>query len=137
MLKKLRGYENISGEVKTKGGSRLDLLLTKEDGSRCFIEIKNSTLVEDGLALFPDAVTSRGLKHLKELRRLASRGFRCVMFYLVQRMDAKRFSPADRIDPKYGSELRNVVKHGVEILVYDVHINLKTISVNRRLPHVL
>ncbi len=56
------------------------------------------------------------------------------MFYLVQRMDAKRFSPADHIDPAYGEQLRRAFEKGVEILVYDVFLNLEGISINRRLP---
>ena len=93
--------------------------------------------MEDGVAYFPDAVTERGLKHLVELQKEIRKGSRCVMFYLVQRMDAKRFSPADHIDPVYGQELRRAFRNGVEILVYDVFLNLDGISINRRLPFEL
>jgi sugar fermentation stimulation protein A len=99
--------------------------------------IKNCTLVEDGVACFPDAVTSRGLKHLVELRSLVSKGFRCVIFYVIQRMDAATFQPADHIDPAYGKELRQALEHGVEILVYDTQIDLETIRLNRKIPHRL
>jgi sugar fermentation stimulation protein A len=101
------------------------------------VEIKNCTLVEDGTAFFPDAKTSRGLKHLTELERLVRSGSRCVMFYLIQRMDAEIFQPADHIDPKYGKELRNAVANGVEIMVYDVDINLEQIVLRRKVPYKL
>lgn len=137
MITDLDGYDSISREVKTANRSRLDILLSRGDTDRCYVEVKNCTLVEDGVAYFPDAVTARGLKHLSELCALVSSGNRCAMFYLVQRMDAEIFQPADHIDPEYGRELRRVEALGVEIMVYDVHIDLKTISVNRRLPHKL
>ena len=132
-IKALRGYERIRSEVSYGQNSRIDLLLEKNE-KRCFVEVKNCTLVEDGVAYFPDAVTSRGLKHLVELQKELRKGSRCVMFYLVQRMDAKRFRPADHIDPAYGEELRRSFEKGVEILVYDVFLNLEGISLNRRLP---
>jgi sugar fermentation stimulation protein A len=134
LVSDLNGYDNIAREVKTSDNTRLDILLSSEDGNRCYVEIKNCTLVKEGVACFPDAVTSRGLKHLVELSSLVSKGFRCVIFYVIQRMDAKIFQPADHIDPAYGRELRQVLKHGVEILVYDTRIDLKTISLNRKMP---
>ena len=94
-------------------------------------------MVEDGVAGFPDAVTSRGLKHLVELSFLVSKGYRCVIFYVIQRMDAKVFQPPDHIDPAYGKELRRALKHGVEIMVYDTQIDLKTIRLNRKIPYRL
>jgi sugar fermentation stimulation protein A len=137
LIPDFNGYNNISREVKTSDNTRLDILLSSEDGNRCYIEIKNCTLVKEGVAYFPDAVTSRGLKHLVELSSLVSKGFRCVIFYLIQRMDAKTFQPADHIDPAYGRELRQALKHGVEILVYDTRIDLKTISLNRKISYSL
>ena len=132
-LRALRGYKSIRAEVRYGQNSRIDLLLESAE-KRCFVEVKNCTLVEDGVAYFPDAVTERGLKHLVELQKELRKGSRCVMFYLVQRMDTKRFSPADHIDPVYGQELRRALGNGVEILVYDVFLNLDGISINRRLP---
>lgn len=135
-VKALTGYDTIRSEVKYGKNSRIDLLL--ENGEkRCFVEVKNCTLVTDGLACFPDAVTSRGLKHLVELQEQVRQGDRSVMFYLVQRMDAERFRPADHIDPVYGQELRKAVQNGVEILVYDAAIDLEEISLNRELPYQL
>jgi len=137
LVSDLNGYDNVAREVKTSDNTRLDILLSSEDGNRCYVEIKNCTLVKEGVACFPDAVTSRGLKHLLELSALVSKGYRCVIFYVIQRMDAKIFQPADHIDPAYGRELRQVLKHGVEILVYDTRIDLKTIRLNQKIPYNL
>ena len=136
-IKALKGYDTIKREVTTSKGSRIDLMLDSENKDRCYVEVKNCTFVEGGEACFPDAKTSRGLKHLVELQRLIRSGSRCVMFYLIQRMDAKRFSPADNIDPDYGNGLREAVKAGVEILVYDVEVNLKHIRLNKEIPYSL
>jgi len=134
VVPELAGYETVDREVKINDHTRLDLMLTGADGQRCYGEIKNCTLVNDSVASFPDAATARGLKHLCELEALVDSGHRCVMFYFIQRMDAKVFEPADRIDPEYGIGLRRAVRGGVEILAYDVAIGLKGIKLNRRIP---
>jgi len=132
----LSGFEGIRSEVNYGNRSRIDLLL--ESGcSKCYVEIKNCTLVEEKTAYFPDAVTERGLKHLRDLQAEVRSGNRAVMFYLIQRMDAEVFSPADHIDPAYGKELRKAVKAGVEILAYDVNLDLSGIRLNRSIPHRL
>ncbi len=133
-IKELTGFEQVRSEVKYGENSRIDLLLEGPEERRCYLEIKNCTLIESGIACFPDAVTARGLKHLVELQNEVRRGNRSVNFFLIQRMDAERFRPADHIDPAYGKELRKAVKNGVEILAYDVHIDLNGITLNRRLP---
>lgn len=129
----LKAYKSVRTEVKYGRNSRIDLFLP-HPSKPCFVEIKNCTLVTDGVAAFPDAVTARGLKHLLELQNQARQGKRCVMFYLVQRMDAKVFAPADHIDPAYGQELRKAVKNGVDIMAYDVRMDLDGIRLNRNLP---
>ncbi len=133
-IKELRGYDGIRREVNIGNHSRIDLLLLKGENRHCYIEIKNCTLVTDGVARFPDAVTVRGQKHLKELQRLAASGNRCVMFYFIQRMDAGVFKPADHIDAAYGKALRQAVDNGVEVLVYDAHIDLNGISLRNKVP---
>jgi len=132
----LRGYPRVRSEIPYGENSRIDLLL--ENGrERCFVEVKNCTLVTDHVAYFPDAVSTRGLKHLLELERQVLEGDRCVMFYLIQRTDAHVFKPADHIDPAYAKTLRRVFTRGVEIMVYDVHIDLKTITLNQPIPYLL
>jgi len=137
VVPELSGYKQVEREVKTSEHTRIDLALTNANRQRCYVEIKNCTLVEDGVAFFPDAVTSRGLKHISELRSLVDSGCRCVMFYFVQRMDALVFRPADHIDPEYGRGLRDARDHGIEIIVYDVAIDLTGIKLNRKLPYEL
>jgi sugar fermentation stimulation protein A len=130
-------YDDIRREVKVGDGSRIDLMLTNGDRDRCYIEIKNCTLVEKEVALFPDAVTTRGLKHIHALQTLVVAGYRCVMFYVIQRMDAKVFRPAVDIDPDYGRGLRGAVKKGIEVLAYDATIELTGIRSNLRIPFEL
>ena len=130
-------YEELQTEVPYGHRSRVDILLRGKSGADCYIEVKNCTLVYDGVAYFPDAVTERGLKHLRELRDMVRQGRRGVIFFLVQRMDARLFRPAKDIDPAYASELKQVVADGVEIQVYDVRIDLRRISLNSNLPYEL
>ena len=134
LIPELSGYQHIQREVKIGEHSRIDLMLTDGGGKRCYIEIKNCTLVTEAVAQFPDAVTSRGLKHITELENLAEAGHRCMMFYFIQRMDAKVFRPADDIDPDYGRGLRRAVQKGVEVLAYDVRIDLQGIELNKNIP---
>ena len=133
-IEALSRYPKVRAEVPVGSGTRLDLLLEDQRGGRCYLEIKNCTLVEAGEACFPDAVTTRGQRHLRELARLARSGHRAVIFFLVQREDARRFRPADRIDPAYGRLLREAVHFGVEVLVYDVQFGPGRIDLNRLLP---
>jgi sugar fermentation stimulation protein A len=125
LVEAFAGYDEIKSEVKVGEKHRLDLMVSKKGADPCYIEIKNCSLVEDGVACFPDAVTVRGRNHLIELQRLAESGLRSGMFFLVNRMDAKIFKPADHIDPAYGKELRQAYQNGVEIMVYDVAYDLK------------
>ena len=136
VIPEFSGYEQVRSEVKYGENSRIDILLQRGE-ERCYIEVKNCTLVDKGVAYFPDAVTSRGLKHLVELQKQVRLGDRAVMFYLIQRMDARLFRPADHIDPAYGKELRKAHKNGVEILVYDVTLDLEGIMLNHVLGYRL
>ncbi len=98
------------------GQSRLDFMLAK-DGEQVLVEVKNVTLCcAEKVACFPDAVTTRGQKHLRELMAAVEAGHRAVILFLVQRGEAQRFSPADSIDPEYGRLLREAVAAGVEPL---------------------
>ena len=130
----LAAYDHITSEVRVNNRSRLDLKLTGSGLPDVYVEIKNCTLVEDGCARFPDAPTARGQKHLEALARLRAGGARSVIFFLVQRTDAVCFSPADDVDPVYGRILRQVVKKGVEIFVYDVEIAVEGIRLRNTLP---
>ncbi|MBC8185031.1 DNA/RNA nuclease SfsA [candidate division KSB1 bacterium] len=132
LIPELTGYEKIITEIKVSQHSRLDLMLEKEN-ELCYIEIKNVSLVQDGVARFPDAVTKRGTKHLRELIKLKEDGNRAVIFFLIQRQDGKHFAPADNIDPEYGKMLREAVSKGVEILPYRAIVNPGKICIDCRL----
>jgi len=133
----LAAYDTVAREVRVGKGSRLDLKLTGLGVPDAFVEIKNCTLVDSGCARFPDAPTTRGQKHLRELARLKADGARAVIFFLIQRTDARRFGPADEIDPDYGGILRDVVEKGVETIAYDVAISTQGIGLRQALPCVL
>lgn len=130
----LAAYHRVHREVRIDSGSRLDLRLSAAGRPDCYVEVKNCTLVEDGRARFPDARTARGLRHLQDLEQLAAQGHRSVIFFLVQRTDARCFGPADDIDEAYGQGLRHALSRGVEIAVYDVAMDLRTIRLGRPLP---
>jgi len=134
VIAELAGYEQIRAEVRSGDHTRFDLMLSNGNSERCWVEIKNCSLVENQTGFFPDAKTLRGRNHLIELQRQAAEGSRCVMFFLVQRMDAEKFMPADEIDPAYGAELRKAYENGVEIVVYDVCIDLEGIHLGKNLP---
>ena len=133
-IPELAGYDEIRSEVRLGANTRVDLMLSGPGKTRCYVEIKNCTLVSNQIARFPDAVTARGLKHLQELSRQVGPHTRSVIFLFVQRMDAEVFQPADAIDPAYGQGLRQAIAQGVELLAYDVHIDLESIRLRRALP---
>jgi sugar fermentation stimulation protein A len=134
LIAELKEYTRVTAEVKTSDHTRLDLLLENGAGNRCYVEIKNCTLVEEGVAMFPDAVTTRGQKHLDELVDLKQQGHRAVIFYLIQRMDARVFTPAAMIDTVYAQKLCHVVENGVEIMTRDTAIDTGCISIRRAVP---
>lgn len=135
-IAELGGYNAIRGEAPYGNGSRIDLLLSGTHG-KCYVEVKNVTLVEGGTALFPDAVTARGQKHLRELMEVVRQGHRAVNFFVVQRGDGERVSPADGIDPGYGALLREAAQAGVELLAYRATVTASEISLTERLPILL
>ena len=103
---------------------------------KCFLEVKNVTLVrENGIAEFPDAVTSRGAKHLKELINAKKKGYESCILYLIQREDCKSFKIADDIDKEYKSAFINALKNGVKVLCYDCKITNEEIKVNKQISY--
>ncbi len=135
-IPELLDFCSITREVKTSEHSRLDILLRKED-AKIYIEVKNCSLAEHGIAMFPDAVTTRGTKHLHELAELVRQGHRGIIFFLIQRSDAVSFTPAAHIDPVYASTLAEVVKTGVEVLAYQAEVTPRHICVKSKLPFFL
>lgn len=116
VIPQLSGYNEILAEQKYGENSRIDFLLKNED-ELCYVEVKNVTLTDGkDTAIFPDAVTSRGQKHLKELMKVVRSGSRAVMLYVIQRQEAKFFDTAGEIDPEYDRLLQNAIKTGVEVI---------------------
>ena len=132
VIHELKGYETIRREVVTRPGTRLDLRLEGTSG-HCYVEVKNVTLAIGGAAAFPDAVTERGTKHLKELIRLRRQGHRAALVFVVQRGDCNYFRPADEIDKEYGRWLRRAIKVGVEALPYRARVTPKEIILTDRI----
>lgn len=119
------------------GESRIDFYLHKDD-AKVLLEVKNVTLCcQVETACFPDAVTTRGQKHLRELLAAKQQGYRAVIFFLVQRSEATEFTPADDIDPEYGRLLREVVAAGVEALAYKTIVTPEENRVGEQIPVIL
>lgn len=118
-IPELAGYDEVRREVRFgKENSRVDLLLTRGEQC-CYVEVKNVTLAVGGrIAAFPDSITERGTKHLRELTYMVRQGHRAVIFYFLGRSDCHTVRPADEIDPLYGVTLRRAVAAGVEALAY-------------------
>lgn len=133
----LAGYPKLRPEVRYGENSRIDLLLeggTLADGS-CHVEVKNVTAaVDGGVGYFPDAVTERGTKHLRELMEVVRKGGRGVIFFCVQRNDVDEVRPADHIDPVYGRTLREAVAAGVEAMAWGAQVTPDEIRLIRPLP---
>lgn len=131
----LDGYDTILSEVKYGNeGSRIDLLLEKGE-KQCFVEVKSVTLLlANGLGVFPDAVSERGRKHLRELITMVSQGRRSVLVFCVQHSGIDRVAPADSIDPKYGELFREALQAGVEVYAYRADISRQSIVLRDQLP---
>ncbi len=140
-LKHWKKFNRIQTEVKINTRSRIDLVLWNSEDHDVkkwnhgnlrkplhFMEVKNVTLAENGIAFFPDAVTTRGQKHLEELIELVKQGFSCEMLFVVQRTDCQTFKVADHIDPEYGKKLRKAGKAGVKITVLPCKMSQKEIT---------
>ena len=103
-------------------GSRFDFRILEENGRECFLEVKSVTLVKDRIAMFPDAPTERGRKHLMELIDAVKNGYRAMVIFCIQRPDADAFRPFDENDPAFGKALREARKSGVEVYAYKCNV---------------
>ena len=140
----LTTYESIRTEVAYgEQKSRIDLLLegtAKDPDALCYVEVKSVSLgLGDGLGSFPDAVTTRGQKHLQELLHMHSLGHRAVLLFCVQHSGIRRIIPADNIDPEYGRLLREVASKGVEVIGYraDFDVQNSRVMLREKVPVLL
>lgn len=139
LIPELAGYATLRREVKYGDNSRIDILLEDADRPPCYVEIKNVHLRRDsgradGLAEFPDSVTARGAKHLRELTRCVETGARAVMLYVVQRNDCAGFALAEDIDPTYAAAFRAARHLGVEAICYACEVSTNSLNIVRPLP---
>jgi len=131
------GYPIVRREVR-RGRSRLDLRLEGGAGlPPCWIEVKSVTLVEEGVARFPDAPTLRGRRHLEELIEIVQAGERAAVVFVVQREDAERFAPHDEADPAFGAALRRAAQAGVEVHAFRCHVSREAIRLTAAIPVLL
>jgi len=132
-IKKLTEFDNIKAEVKFSNSTRFDFLISNSK-EKCFLEVKNVTLQRNKkIAEFPDAITSRGTKHLVELINAKKKGFQSCILYLIQRQDCKAFKIAEDIDINYKIAFDKAIKAGVKILCYDCKINNEEVKLNNQI----
>ena len=134
-LQPFAGYHEARREV-TFQESRFDLMLTGESRI-CYVETKSVNLVEDRVALFPDAPTIRGVKHLGTLVKAVQAGHRAAAIFVIQRPDAEAFRPHPTADPQFANALRDSVSHGVEVYAYNCNVTSRSIRIHRRIPVLL
>ena len=134
-IKSLIKFNNIRSEVKFSENTRFDFLITNNK-DKCFLEVKNVTLLrKNNMAEFPDAVTSRGTKHLKELINAKKKGYISYLLYLIQREDCKSFKIAEDIDKEYKNNFNLALKNGVKILCYDCKLSSEEIKLNNQISY--
>jgi len=133
-IEALRGYEGVRREVRYgEENSRIDFLLAG-DGKPCYVEVKSVTLsLGDGRAAFPDAITRRGAKHLRELEAMVAAGARAVLLFCVQLSAIDTVVPAGDIDPDYARALRQARSRGVEVLAWGCRLGPEEIVLEREL----
>ena len=134
-IKNLIKFNNIKTEVKFSDKTRFDFLIFNNN-EKCFLEVKNVTLKrENKIAEFPDSITSRGTKHLKELIKAKKRGFESYMLYLIQREDCESFKIAKDIDQEYKITFNEALKNGVKVLCYDCKLSNEEIILNNQINY--
>ena len=133
LIKEFKNLTQIRSEVKFGQATRFDFLIHKKN-YKAFIEVKNVTMMRKSrIAEFPDAVTERGAKHIKELIKASKNGYKIFVFFIVQREDCDQFKVADDIDPEYSKLISKAVKKKLKILCYDCKFSLKGIKVNKKI----
>ena len=132
-IKSLIQFDNIKAEASFSDDTRFDFLISNSQ-EKCFLEVKNVTLVRNKkIAEFPDAITTRGTKHLNQLIDAKQKGFQSYILYLIQREDCSSFKIADDIDKEYKIAFDRAIKTGVKILCYDCKIDLEEVKLNNQI----
>lgn len=137
VISELRGFKSLKAEVKYgTENSRIDFLLSDPNKQDCYVEVKSVTLLENNVGYFPDAKTTRGLKHLRELQQMVGLGHRAILFFCVQHTGIKSVQAAEHVDAAYAAELENAIQNGVEVICYGSDINVKSITLNQKLKFI-
>jgi len=144
-IPQLASYGTVQAEARY-GRSRIDFLLSHSDRAatvaitdvlleaRCLLEVKSVTLVENGVGLFPDAVTARGTRHLLDLASAVHKGYRAAVLFIVQREDAIAVAPHEGNDPRFAQALRQAATAGVRLLAYTCRLSLEGIALAQAVP---
>jgi sugar fermentation stimulation protein A len=136
-ISELQGYKQIKTEVTYgRENSRIDILLSSGE-KHCYVEVKNVTMVENTTAYFPDAISARGSKHLRELTEMVRQGHRAVLLFCIQRNDAVCLQTADFIDAVYGKTFRLARAAGVEAYAYTATVSISGIELTRSIPVII
>lgn len=130
----LEAYSTLAREQLVEEGFRVDFILSGDLGA-CLVEVKSATVVENGVARYPDSPTPRGVKHLKTLERKATEGQRSVLLFLVQRADAHSFVVSNSYDPAYAEAFEKAVASGVEVIALAVSVCREGFGMPRLLPY--
>ena len=134
-IKNLVKFDHIKTEAKFSDKTRFDFLISNNK-EKCFLEVKNVTLVRSNkIAEFPDSITSRGTKHLKELINAKKKGYESCILYLIQREDCKSFKIANDIDQEYKTTFNEALKNGVKMLYYDCKLSDEEIKLNNQISY--
>ena len=131
----LGNVENVRPET-VEGDSRFDFSFTK-DGKQCFLEVKGVTLERDNIAMFPDAPTERGLKHLRELIRCKESGYEAAVLFVVKMKGIRSFRPNDETHPAFGAALREAAAAGVQVVAYCCRVTPTTLEIDTEIPVIL
>ncbi|MGQ9425782.1 DNA/RNA nuclease SfsA [Gilvimarinus sp. F26214L] len=139
LVHQLEGYRSLASEVRYGSeSSRIDLLLEdhpNRPGQRCYVEVKNVTFgFPDGRGLFPDAVSARASKHLRELMAVAEEGHRAVLFFCVQHSGIEWVEAAQEVDPAYAEGVQEALARGVEVIAYRAKFSDRSIMLDREVP---
>jgi len=133
-IAELSDWELVRAEVKM-GRSRFDFLLSRGESEKMVLEVKSVTLVEEGIALFPDAVTERGARHVRELAEIAGRpGWEATVLFVLQRPDAEEIRAARSIDPKFSDALSEAKEAGVRVLGRRCKVLKDRVELGRQVP---
>ena len=133
LIDEFKDILEIKPEIKFGSNTRFDFLISNEK-HKAFIEVKNVTLSrKKSLAEFPDAVTTRGLKHINELLKASKKNYKIFILYLIQRDDCKSFTVAKDIDPNYATALKKAINNKLKILCYDCKFSSKGIKLNNKI----